>query len=271
LIIAPGVKAAGKPDVSTSRKESSVQPSETIVPDQAAGQADGQDKVPGVLRLLAEGHFKPVADIRLRINFYDELSQQSENGAAGNVTTLNETLKSDLMAAIDSGVGSDEELRNLLAGVVGELEAALPAGQIGSGEFLETAEKGINEFLAVVADSLAASQQSQADEVPPAEVPETQVVSQDEPTETPPAAEEVPGEAPTPGADLTTLLHDLTRQYLEQLSTIVSDATLAVEPATNVHGKAYEKFLAIYQGMIGQQAETQSTADELEPSLDTVA
>ena len=37
-------------------------------------QAAGSSDHPGVIRLLEEGHFKGTADLRLRINFYDELA-----------------------------------------------------------------------------------------------------------------------------------------------------------------------------------------------------
>jgi hypothetical protein len=42
-------------------------------------------KVPGVVRLLNEGHFKPVADIRLRLNFADLLDTTVPLQTAENV------------------------------------------------------------------------------------------------------------------------------------------------------------------------------------------
>ena len=45
------------------------------VPPQVENQAVQDDeKAKGVIRLLQEGHFKGVADVRLRINFFDELT-----------------------------------------------------------------------------------------------------------------------------------------------------------------------------------------------------
>jgi len=61
------------------------QPPET----DAAAKPETQQEPKGVLRLLAAGHFKGVADVRLRINFADQLpddmpalSPATENGAA---------------------------------------------------------------------------------------------------------------------------------------------------------------------------------------------
>ncbi|MHC4620621.1 MAG: hypothetical protein ACYTEQ_22975 [Planctomycetota bacterium] len=45
------------------------QPANSQVVEPGGDEADGQR---GVIRLLMDGHFKGVSDVRLRINFYDE-------------------------------------------------------------------------------------------------------------------------------------------------------------------------------------------------------
>lgn len=45
-------------------------------PPPSSGSPDAQQPAAGVLRLLSEGHFKGVADVRLRINFAEELQAQ---------------------------------------------------------------------------------------------------------------------------------------------------------------------------------------------------
>ena len=55
-------QAEGAPDSPLTEQESTVQ--------QTTEDSDSD----GVLRLLQEGHFKGVSDIRLRINFYNELA-----------------------------------------------------------------------------------------------------------------------------------------------------------------------------------------------------
>ncbi len=61
-------------------------------PPQVENQAVQDDeKVKGVIRLLQEGHFKGVADVRLRINFFDELTalglvERPDNAAPEDTT-----------------------------------------------------------------------------------------------------------------------------------------------------------------------------------------
>ena len=56
-----------------------------------------EDGAKGVLRLLQEGHFKGVADVRLRINFHDELAaiEQAHLRASAqeNTVPLTESLR----------------------------------------------------------------------------------------------------------------------------------------------------------------------------------
>ena len=59
-------------------------------------QAAGSTDHPGVIRLLEEGHFKGTADLRLRINFYDELAaleaQRLQAVAEENIDGIIESL-----------------------------------------------------------------------------------------------------------------------------------------------------------------------------------
>ena len=67
---------------------------------------EGQDKLPGVLRNLQAGHFKGVADVRLRINFFEELSalasQQSRSTAQAEVGTLLTTVNEQVDQLVES-------------------------------------------------------------------------------------------------------------------------------------------------------------------------
>jgi|GEM_PF-4377005 len=47
--------------------------------------APKSDKVPGVVRLINEGHFKPTADVRLRLNFAEFLDTSETLTPAENV------------------------------------------------------------------------------------------------------------------------------------------------------------------------------------------
>ncbi|MHC4950990.1 MAG: hypothetical protein ACYTEU_08410, partial [Planctomycetota bacterium] len=72
-----------------------------------AQETESGEKTRGVIRLLQAGHFKGVADVRLRINFYDEIqaleSQNLKTVAAGGFESLNQTVQEQITALKDSG------------------------------------------------------------------------------------------------------------------------------------------------------------------------
>ncbi|MCK4626039.1 MAG: hypothetical protein KAV00_12055, partial [Phycisphaerae bacterium] len=80
-----------------------------------------QESLPGVLRLLMDGHFKGVADIRLRIVFHDELealqTEAAGTASAEAVGALIEAVGVPLDELTSSGTLSEEQ-----ATAVGELQ-----------------------------------------------------------------------------------------------------------------------------------------------------
>ena len=62
-------------------------------------------KVKGAVRLLQAGHFKGVADVRLRINFHEELSQLGSQ----NVKAEFESASEDFLAGLDEGFSNLNE------------------------------------------------------------------------------------------------------------------------------------------------------------------
>jgi PAS domain S-box-containing protein len=73
------------------------------------------DEGAGVLRLLEAGHFKGVADVRLRINFFEELSARASAAAApavrteaaGLIDTMNSRIGELVMVAGLTGINRD--------------------------------------------------------------------------------------------------------------------------------------------------------------------
>ena len=90
---------AGEPEVSPEADRAEATPSESI--------AD-HEKVRGVIRLLEAGHFKGVADVRLRINSFDQLS---ERAAASTQPVLDER-SAEVVEAVNVRV---DELADTLA------------------------------------------------------------------------------------------------------------------------------------------------------------
>ena len=103
----------------------------------------------GVIRLLQEGHFKGVSDVRLRINFFDEIAaietaqlqtitQQKSDGALASVATVvnsflegNDLTEEQLTAiadaqqAFEQTVADAEDKNQALNNAFAELLAAL--------------------------------------------------------------------------------------------------------------------------------------------------
>lgn len=209
--------------------------------------ADQDAETKGVLRRLAEGHFSPVADVRLRINFYDELAQQSEAAAVGQVSDLKDTFVADLSSVV-GGMDESEEQPTIdaLTDAVAALELELSAGQSNNPDMLELAEQAVADFMDQVASIVTPLQPDVSDE---------EAVDNPVPTE----------------STLLSAFADLTADYLENLSELLAEAqvSLQIEPVEGVPGKAYEKFMAIYSGLTNPQepaAETGTTASTLDTS-----
>ncbi len=75
----------------------------------APPEATGAEGSKGVIRLLQEGHFSGVADVRLRINFHDELQQAAAQNAATAFESAFPGLLDDL-AAKAGALGEEYDL-----------------------------------------------------------------------------------------------------------------------------------------------------------------
>lgn len=108
----------------------------------AAEEDSGKDGVRGVIRNLEAGHFKGVADVRLRINFFDELSARNLEAAKPALeaaSTEFQTSLTDSFDALLSSVDLDDEIRQTVEGLFAEFQAAL-AGE--DGELLAAVSSG---------------------------------------------------------------------------------------------------------------------------------
>jgi hypothetical protein len=218
-------------------------------------QQDGES-LAGVLRLLAEGHFKGVADVRLRINFHEEpLAAHlvaTRPAVAENVAAFGEEVAAQLreLGAADSLTG---EQSAEVAGLQDEfsvsvctlLDAFVSGGDQDSGTFISA--------VRFIFDSLVASLQS-ALEPAPAAAPSDPV----EATEPGDADAPAIGEPTADGGqtdDLLSLLDGIVRTgetLFDSLTVTLGVAASLpelLEPTGN--GAAYAKFLAIYNELYG--------------------
>jgi hypothetical protein len=158
-------------------------PQDQVQPESIEGPDGG--KVPGVIRLLEAGHFKGVADVRLRINFYDELTAR----AAGVARSTLDEKSGELVDAVKGGLNelvetlaADEETRQAVTDLMAQFEEAVGSAADGQSStegldpetlaqtlssFFDTLTEGLTELLSAPLDGL---------ETPPAsEVPDEPV------------------------------------------------------------------------------------------------
>ncbi len=275
----------------------------------------------GVIRLLEAGHFKGVADLRLRINFHDELAARA--GAAGTQTATDGTAAlSDQVTAqaqeLIGGWGLDEESQAAADDLLTQFESATQAalgesvqdGKIDTtrlADLLRTAFQTFAGGLAGLAPAAGPVEPPAGDTAedgtsgsPAADLPADMPAGTDTPApaETVPTSEASTAEAPVvdggtsadtqaqpppqpvgdasgdPAPSLDPRIEPLAQFFADELTnllTSVADAgqlpPLTSEPSG--HGKAYDKFLAIYHGLNGQTPQAEPTGGDDE-SVDVV-
>jgi len=231
--------------------------------------AEGQK---GVIRLLQEGHFKGVADVRLRINFHDEISaienEQLKSVADGEidkfVNTITDFLKSqelkdeDLTAISDTFTAAAEKAKTDFLmeekpstdNLLGDLEAAFEDLIAGlNGLIPETVAEAPVPVLAE-------------------EIVETVIdmVKEDEPAVVVSLAETEDNTA----TQIAQLIEELTSLFdaAEDGLTDTLGNTSALPELSEPNGKggAFEKFLNIYNDLYGI-----GTAGEPTPSFEIEA
>ncbi len=207
----------------------------------------------GVLRLLQEGHFKGVADVRLRINFADEISalqatasDEGIKGGEGPILDavggiLDEFLNQDGIESETAeqmrNAASDfeEAVRNLFAGFDGAKD---PKGSA----LVDALGTAFQNFLEAIQALIPAAPESEA--APPVDVPlasELEVLAVD-----------------ATGLDFTALVENLTQSFQDAIKNLQEQfASAQVLPPLSLpsgNGGAYEKFLAILNGLNGDDA-----------------
>lgn len=262
------------------------EPSEPTSPaDESSVEQTSEDTdAEGVLQLLQEGHFKGVSDVRLHINFFDELAaieadqlqavaEENVDGVLQAVETLVGTLAEESEPAEEPPVEPAVESTGESAG---ESAPEVPAGVLElQGAFAQTVNQLKDDFLAAEApstDALVEGMQSAFDgfvaALEAALAPDTgdvivEATPDDGGDETPDveAAAEQGGEVTEPPAPLESepSLEDFIAELraafgaaMDELINAFGEVTVFAElsePSGN--GGAYEKFLAIYNEMRG--------------------
>ena len=225
--------------------------------------ASANGKANGVVRLLQEGHFKGVADVRLRVNFHEQLTKTNAAATQSNyaeaITEFGAKVEVAFTNFLEGFVPTEDQaaaaidLFNTFKSTVSEIANAF----LGSGgsDFDTFATELEAEFEAFIIDLQAALEIT----TPDVEVPE---------------AADLPDialtEADAPADD--SFLDEFRAAFAEELQALVQalqDGTqdLPELSGPNGNGKAYAKFLEILEGL---QAPEPAPADPNTATLEGV-
>jgi len=237
----------------------------------AAGRVENDgDSVRGVIRLLQEGHFKGVADVRLRINFYDELVaaglQEAGPAMTDKVMALLQTVNGQIEELTSSGILTEEQLAEvaeLQSAFNGSVNAAvddLLNSDDGSAETLEAAlQAAFDLLLASLSSLLGTRSETHAEGLrqviePMAVDPNGETVdpSSEQPEGTAAADPPEDGGETTDAQQFIDQLVDAFAAAFNDIASVSATTTLLPElsgPTGN--GVAYWRFLAIYNELRG--------------------
>ncbi len=254
-------------------------PDDTEIPQPSATEPlpdeqneDNAENVKGVIRLLQEGHFKGVADVRLRISHFEELSAieqgQFQAAAAENNTSLTEPITTNISTLLESGQLTQEQSDNLLQTFDQEVNLSIGdflAGQIPSTDVLVTElESAFEALVASLTLALSESVTETPEDQPPTPGDElteetNPVTLTGEQTQENEQTDSTPEPEPTPQLtpEFQTFLENLRSAFtaaMDNFINSINDVDVLPELSEpNGNGGAYDKFLAIYNELYSPQ------------------
>ena len=232
-----------------------------------------------MLRNLLAGHYKGVADVRLRINFFDELNAAANETAAAVASEEVSGLVGTVNTQIDTLLGGLEIEQETSDGVAELLAGFGAAVDEGLGQF---SSDGDREAFAQLIESAFGSLTQQLRELlyppeQPEEPPTDETVPTDETDgegdgtvaaaeggETPPIHEPIPDDTIETTPPLEDPLADVLSAFSEALASFMQSISASSQlpelsqPSGN--GVAYDKFLAIYNEMLGGATQVDEVA-----------
>jgi hypothetical protein len=216
---------------------------------------DRSESVKGILRLLQEGYFKGVADVRLRINFHDGLAAiecaQLRAVAEENVSGLSESIQPTVDTLVGSGRITQDQadtLTGTFRQAVNQSVENFLTGRTSKDALIGELNSGFSAFLAGLA---AATTREKLDEgVTPIEDILEEVVAEETRTEMPEQGEQT--ESAGFVDELTDMFNAALAQFIDGLKDvrILPDSFPPKDSAS-----AYQMFLAVYNELFGLTSE----------------
>lgn len=191
---------------------------------QATQAGEQGEHTRGVIRLLQEGHFKGVADVRLRINFQSEIQALTETAQTRARDESAVALAPDVTTKVGEFLATGELPEEQATAVQAALDtfnaAVAPAGTPASADTIVSA---FDAFITAALNVFTLNDAKVAE-----------------------------GESPDPAAFFSQLAESFHTRLEEPVSDIDPLPALS-EPGGN--GRAYDKFLAIYNDLVGNNTD----------------
>ena len=255
-----------------------------------AESASKQNRARGAMRLLQEGHFKGVAALRLRINFFDQLSDLEQESiqatAQESVDELNLAIKEHIDGLNSKGLVEEEtmpQLAELTDSFANELQNNITVEELDPQQLISSLQQNYYNFRTRLQNLLL---------TPEATSPQKAQVAETNPTEENSAAVEQSDENPSPSISVQEMeqpseetitspadtleesetqaqlfagldaLDSIFRSQLSNLEERLQDTTLlSVPEQPDNEGAAFQKFLSIYQDMQNSAATAKEPGD----------
>ncbi len=250
-----------QPVFSTSHLEKPVPPDKSpdvkkIDSDDDRSPSVKADNVPGVIRLLEAGHFKGVADVRLRINFHDQLEQRAEDKAADTLRTRADELVKTTASKTDevlTSFATDEASRKAVQASLDEFSESVDTTVATALKADDLDLDAITSDLRAAFDDLVGGLR---DLFGPAEA---ETFGADTLVSVAPTA----GDPPAIDA-FEAALTELTEAFDLALSSLIESVESSMylpdpSPAPG-NGSAYDKFLAVYHNLGSSDSQLDTVA-----------
>jgi hypothetical protein len=233
-------------------------------------QKVGKDeKIKGVVRLLQEGHFKGVADVRLRINFFEELSSievgEIQKVVGEKIPSITDSVNANLEALLLSDELSEEQVTSISE----HMETFTQSVNLIKEDFLNTVQPskenlisglnyGFEEFITSVNLVLFPTEPDSPDDIST-----NGVVGTGESINVNPVGREYDKniesdqavESETNFQDFISNLRTTFAESLNEMTNALNNSKTLPDPSEpNGNGKAFDKFLAIYNKLQGIDA-----------------
>jgi hypothetical protein len=234
-------------NITTVIETASVNAAETAV---EADESEASDS--GVIRNLLDGHFRGVADVRLRINFADEIAALEAEKAAeltqAGVSEINGIVTSEIESFLQTE-GLDEGIAAIISDGLQNFNSIDTATASAVGGSIAQLQSTFDAYIESIRTGLAGLAQPIPEEtIDTSENPVLEETTTEE-TTIPPATEESTT-APDWQLAAEQFITELSLSFetaLNELNTELENLTVLPELSQpNGNGRAYDKFLSIY-------------------------